>query len=211
MQSRPSVPLQWFRAPVSAQSFILIMDDLDANNAVHWAVKDIPASTRALDEDASETNMPSGAMELRNSFGASSYSAPCSLNVTHRCRFRLYAMPTTNTDISFISDSQTITASDEVVHQLADQALVVAVAIANVTIPPKFPTPPPPNAATNGCREGSFTRVLGLHVKGCAWSFKSNSVDLETLVPAGNTVVQHEGRAYRAFDFRCARGGAANV
>ncbi len=74
-----SVPLAWTGAPEGTVSLALLMYDLHpvANNWVHWAVINIPATAEAMPEGASGTEqMPSGSVELTNDFGAAGYGGP---------------------------------------------------------------------------------------------------------------------------------------
>ena len=47
---RPSPPLTWVRPPAKARSFVLVMDNMSKDNAVHWLVKDIPGDVTSLGE-----------------------------------------------------------------------------------------------------------------------------------------------------------------
>lgn len=73
-----SPALQWTGAPASVASFALVMVDRHpiADNWVHWMVVDIPATTTALQENASGALMPIGARELANTFGETGYGGP---------------------------------------------------------------------------------------------------------------------------------------
>jgi Raf kinase inhibitor-like YbhB/YbcL family protein len=73
-----SVPLTWKDAPAGAQSFALAMVDPHpvAHNWVHWLVINLPKDAAAIPEGASGQNMPTGAVELQNSFGKPGYGGP---------------------------------------------------------------------------------------------------------------------------------------
>lgn len=73
-----SLPLAWKGAPVGTKSFALSIVDTHpvADNWVHWLVIDIPAAVSSLLPGASGTDMPAGAVELRNSFGSVGYGGP---------------------------------------------------------------------------------------------------------------------------------------
>lgn len=73
-----SIPVQWSDVPSGTKSFALSIIDPHpvANNWIHWLLIDIPAEVRSLPENASGKNMPSGAKELRNSFGQIGYGGP---------------------------------------------------------------------------------------------------------------------------------------
>jgi Raf kinase inhibitor-like YbhB/YbcL family protein len=73
-----SLPLAWTNAPEETKSFALSMVDPHpvAKNWVHWLVINIPASAASLGEGASKKAMPSGSVELKNSFGDIGYGGP---------------------------------------------------------------------------------------------------------------------------------------
>ena len=74
-----SIPYSWNRTPSAAKSLALaIVDEAPvAHGWVHWLVIDIPAQTTAIPEGASGTSaMPSGSVELANSFGGAGYGGP---------------------------------------------------------------------------------------------------------------------------------------
>jgi hypothetical protein len=73
-----SIPLSWSGAPEGTKSFALSIVDPHpvANNWVHWLVVNIPQDVTSLEEGASGEGMPSGAKELKNSFGKPGYGGP---------------------------------------------------------------------------------------------------------------------------------------
>ncbi len=73
-----SIPLDWTGAPPGTGSFALSIVDPHpvARNWVHWLVIDIPPDAGSLAEGASGRGMPTGAVELRNSFGKIGYGGP---------------------------------------------------------------------------------------------------------------------------------------
>lgn len=73
-----SLPLAWSGAPAGTRSFALSMVDPHpvARNWVHWLVINLPADVNSLPEGASGRNMPSGAVELNNSWGKPGYGGP---------------------------------------------------------------------------------------------------------------------------------------
>jgi hypothetical protein len=73
-----SVPLEWSEAPAGTKSFALAIVDRHpiARNWVHWLVIDVPSAVSALAEGASQSNMPSGTVELKNTFGSLGYGGP---------------------------------------------------------------------------------------------------------------------------------------
>ena len=87
-----SPALSWSGVPAGAGSLVLLVDDPDAKDFVHWVVLDMPATPpagalpRALDgvEDATTP----GPQRLRNV----GYGGPCPPSGTHQYRFVLYAL-----------------------------------------------------------------------------------------------------------------------
>jgi Raf kinase inhibitor-like YbhB/YbcL family protein len=70
-----SIPLKWSGAPPGTKSFALSIVDHHpvAHRWVHWMVINIPAEVMSLPEGASGGHMPSGSIELVNSFGNAGY------------------------------------------------------------------------------------------------------------------------------------------
>jgi Raf kinase inhibitor-like YbhB/YbcL family protein len=93
-----SPPLKWMDPPAGARSFALIVDDPDAPGGIwtHWVVFNLPAQTRALDENApKQDKLPNGALQGLNSFESVGYGGPCPPpGKAHRYFFRLYALNT---------------------------------------------------------------------------------------------------------------------
>jgi Raf kinase inhibitor-like YbhB/YbcL family protein len=86
-----SPALSWSGAPDDTASFVMIVDDPDANGFIHWIVFNMTGSqTGALPEavSASHDAPPQGT----NSFGRIGYGGPCPPSGTHRYRFTLYAL-----------------------------------------------------------------------------------------------------------------------
>ena len=73
-----SIPLTWKNVPSGTKSFALSMVDPHpvAQNWVHWLIINIPGNMISLDEAASKKKMPSGLVELKNSFGDIGYGGP---------------------------------------------------------------------------------------------------------------------------------------
>ena len=73
-----SPPFTWSEPPTGTRSFALSIIDPHpvAKNWVHWLVINIPSTTTALDEGASDSRMPTGTVELQNSFGLTGYGGP---------------------------------------------------------------------------------------------------------------------------------------
>ncbi|HEY5541284.1 MAG TPA: YbhB/YbcL family Raf kinase inhibitor-like protein [Coriobacteriia bacterium] len=74
-----SIPYSWGVAPQGTRSFALTLVDTEpsARDWVHWMIVDIPPGTTGISEGASGTTaMPTGAVELRNTFGIIGYGGP---------------------------------------------------------------------------------------------------------------------------------------
>jgi Raf kinase inhibitor-like YbhB/YbcL family protein len=73
-----SVPVAWKNVAAGAKSFALSIVDPHpvAQNWVHWLVINIPKEVTTIGEGASEKSMPSGSIELKNSFGDIGYGGP---------------------------------------------------------------------------------------------------------------------------------------
>ena len=83
-----SPPLVWSDAPEGTEAFVLIVEDPDARDFVHWVLTDIPADT---------TEIPAGQGDRigrpgQNSFGAAGWGGPCPPSGEHRYMFTLYAV-----------------------------------------------------------------------------------------------------------------------
>jgi Raf kinase inhibitor-like YbhB/YbcL family protein len=73
-----SIPLAWKSVPAGTKSFALSIIDPHpvAQNWVHWLVINIPQEAFSIEEGASRKKMPSGSVELKNSFGDIGYGGP---------------------------------------------------------------------------------------------------------------------------------------
>lgn len=73
-----SIPLSWKNVPPGTKSFALSVVDPHpvARNWVHWLVINLPPNLTTLDEGASRKRMPSGSVELKNSWGDIGYGGP---------------------------------------------------------------------------------------------------------------------------------------
>ena len=94
-----SPPLQWENPPADTKSFALIMLDLDVPEQLggfflHWAVYNIPAQVRELQEGQN----PVGASHLLNTYARygmpdfAKYGPPWPADKAHRYEFTLYAL-----------------------------------------------------------------------------------------------------------------------
>jgi Raf kinase inhibitor-like YbhB/YbcL family protein len=155
---RPSPPLSWDRAPVTARSFILVVDDMDNEGFVQWFVKDIPMNVTSLPSGASEVNMPRGAVELTNSRAFDSYAGPCpDHEAMHTYRFRLFAMPTGQTHIKPITEPEALRAED-IVAQIEEDIVYTAVLIGKYYLG-RYRPPTPVDVNTHR----NVTIVVGNH------------------------------------------------
>ncbi|PHI21830.1 YbhB/YbcL family Raf kinase inhibitor-like protein [Lewinellaceae bacterium SD302] len=94
-----SPDLSWSGAPAGTKSYVLILHDPDAPTPAgftHWCVFNIPASCSRLDSGASNNAMPSGSVEVTNSYGMPGYGGACPPpgDLAHAYHFTLYALDT---------------------------------------------------------------------------------------------------------------------
>jgi Raf kinase inhibitor-like YbhB/YbcL family protein len=98
-----SVPISWKNIPSGTRSFALSMVDPHpvAQNWVHWLVINMPPNISSLEEGASRKKMPSGSVELKNSFGDIGYGGPQPPKGTgdHPYVFTLYALSVEKLDL----------------------------------------------------------------------------------------------------------------
>lgn len=90
-----SPPLAWTDLPEQTASLALIMDDPDAPNGiwVHWVLYNIPADAQSLPEAiTTESGLPDGTLNGKNSWKRTGYGGPCPPSGTHRYVFSLYAL-----------------------------------------------------------------------------------------------------------------------
>lgn len=94
-----SPDLSWTGAPANTKSFALIVDDPDAPDPaapkmvyVHWVLYNIPAGTTILEENATKSGLPSGAIQGTNDWKKQQYGGPCPPIGRHRYFFKLYAL-----------------------------------------------------------------------------------------------------------------------
>jgi Raf kinase inhibitor-like YbhB/YbcL family protein len=96
--------LAWSGAPEGTQSFAVTVYDPDAPTASgfwHWAAFNIPADVTELPSGASGTNMPAGAVELRNDGGTTGYigAAPPPGHGPHHYHVVVHALDVPSLDI----------------------------------------------------------------------------------------------------------------
>ncbi len=97
--SDKSPPLAWSGIPQGTRSLALIVQDPDAPDGVfiHWVAFNIPANSKGLDSGIPDrTEIPSGGMQGKNSFGRTGYGGPCPPSGrVHHYHFRLFALDET--------------------------------------------------------------------------------------------------------------------
>ena len=99
-----SPPLSWSDVPVGTGSLVLVVEDPDAPSGVfqHWAVFDIPPTSRGLDGGYSASRPTTALHQARNDFGKTGYSGPCPPRGagTHHYHFRLLAISRPTLDLN---------------------------------------------------------------------------------------------------------------
>jgi Raf kinase inhibitor-like YbhB/YbcL family protein len=85
-----SPPLDLSGAPAGTAALVLLVDDPDANDFVHWIVLDMPGSNGTLGKGIApeSTTIQQGT----NGFGKPGYGGPCPPSGTHHYRFTLTAL-----------------------------------------------------------------------------------------------------------------------
>ena len=91
-----SPPFIWTDPPTDTKSFVLLCDDPDAPSGTfhHWALYDLPADCRELDEGADRNAAKVGFRWGVNDFHELGYRGPCPphRHGPHHYRFRLLAL-----------------------------------------------------------------------------------------------------------------------
>jgi Raf kinase inhibitor-like YbhB/YbcL family protein len=94
-----SPELVWAGPPDDTRSLALIMDDPDAplGTWVHWVVYNLPPESRGLPEgasaaNASQFNLPGGAVQGQTSFKRGDYGGPCPPSGMYHYVFHVYAL-----------------------------------------------------------------------------------------------------------------------
>jgi len=91
-----SPPLSISGKPVDTKSFVIIMDDPDAQAAVgkvwvHWVIWNIDPNTNEI----SEGSVPTDSKQGKTDFGEIGYGGPAPPDKRHTYLFKLYALNTT--------------------------------------------------------------------------------------------------------------------
>ena len=85
-----SPPLAWSGVPAAAKALVLLVDDPDGRDWVHWTVLDMPA-----EDGQSPAGVDPGAnppQQGTNDFRKVGYGGPCPPSGTHHYRFTVYAL-----------------------------------------------------------------------------------------------------------------------
>jgi Raf kinase inhibitor-like YbhB/YbcL family protein len=85
-----SPALAWTGVPTGAKALVLVVDDPDAGNFLHWSVLDLPGADGGLPRGVSPAADPP--QQGRNAFGRTGWGGPCPPSGTHHYRFTLTAI-----------------------------------------------------------------------------------------------------------------------
>ena len=85
-----SPPLTWSGVPAGTEALLLLVDDPDARDFVHWIVFDLPVGDGNLPKAISPAS--ASPRQGRNDFGDIGWGGPCPPRGTHRYRFTLTAL-----------------------------------------------------------------------------------------------------------------------
>jgi Raf kinase inhibitor-like YbhB/YbcL family protein len=88
-----SPELSWSGAPDGTTALVLLVDDPDARDFVHWIVLDMAGSASGALPRGIGTS-PDAPAQGRNDFGRIGWGGPCPPSGTHRYTFTLYALAT---------------------------------------------------------------------------------------------------------------------
>jgi Raf kinase inhibitor-like YbhB/YbcL family protein len=88
-----SPPLAWTGVPAGTAALVLIVDDPDARDFVHWIVLDLPGADGDLPNGVA-TSAPTP-QQGTNGFGKVGWGGPCPPSGTHHYRFTLMALSET--------------------------------------------------------------------------------------------------------------------
>ena len=112
-----SPPLAWAGAPATAQSYAIVMRDLDNANLIHWVIYDIPPSATSLPRNVEHVYRPSVPMGSRQIYyrGSASlygYQGPCSPSTVNTYEFVVHALNRASlTNLNSGSSTQTAAAT----------------------------------------------------------------------------------------------------
>jgi Raf kinase inhibitor-like YbhB/YbcL family protein len=98
-----SPPREWYDAPPGTRSFVLVLEDPDSPRGTfrHWAVYDIPASSKSLKEGDGSREPVSMLRMGRNDFGNTRYDGPRppADHGPHHYHFRILAVDVSELDV----------------------------------------------------------------------------------------------------------------
>lgn len=124
-----SPPLVWAAMPDGTRSLVLIVDDPDAPDPrapkmvyVHWVLYNLPADSRGLPENVSDSALPEGTLQGKNDWNRTGYGGPCPPIGRHRYFFKLYALDTALPDLHKPTKAQLLEVLEE--HLIAHTELV---------------------------------------------------------------------------------------
>jgi Raf kinase inhibitor-like YbhB/YbcL family protein len=85
--------VKWSEVPEETKSVALVMEDVDADDFVHWLVYDIPVKVGGFEVTPDSAELPSGAKQAENDFGNVGYGGPCPPEgEEHTYRIRVLAL-----------------------------------------------------------------------------------------------------------------------
>ncbi|MEV0679254.1 YbhB/YbcL family Raf kinase inhibitor-like protein [Actinosynnema sp. NPDC050436] len=108
-----SPPLAWSGAPAAAQSYAIVMRDLDNANLIHWVIYDIPVSATSLPQNVQhvyQPPVPAGSRQVyyRGSASLYGYQGPCSPSTVNTYEFVVHALNRASlTNLNSNSSTQT--------------------------------------------------------------------------------------------------------
>ncbi len=85
-----SPELAWQGVPAGTAALVLLVDDPDGRDWVHWSVIDLPGRDGALPRGVSPA--AASPQQGRNDFGRVGYGGPCPPSGNHHYNFTLYAL-----------------------------------------------------------------------------------------------------------------------
>ena len=85
-----SPPLAWSGVPVGTAALVLLVDDPDARDFVHWIILDLPGADGDLRKDIPPST--ASPQQGLNDFGNIGWGGPCPPSGTHHYRFTLTAL-----------------------------------------------------------------------------------------------------------------------
>ena len=85
-----SPPLAWTGVPAGTAALVLLVDDPDAGDFVHWIVLDLPGADGSLLKGVNRT--AATPQQGTNGFGNTGWGGPCPPSGTHHYRFTLAAL-----------------------------------------------------------------------------------------------------------------------